>query len=110
MVAPDLVIGAFVRRPQIDVFVPVALKAECDSDEAARRGVGTRCCLASQECFDRPVVKMFSFENGVGFAIGDVRKGLQPDGPLSLVLDAGDGGAVGFQLHSGRRGAQRAES
>jgi hypothetical protein len=41
-------------------------------------------------------VKMSSFENGIGFAVGGVRPGLQADCLLSLVLDAGNGCAVGF--------------
>ena len=68
------------------------------SDEAAGVWTGIGCRLAGEQYFDRAVMKTLSLENGIGFAVGNVRPSLKPDGLLSIVLDAGNGGTVGLQL------------
>jgi hypothetical protein len=98
VIAADLVVGAPVRWSQIDVFVTVTLKPGRNSDEAAGVWTGIGCRLAGEQYFDRAVMKTLSLENGIGFAVGNVRPSLKPDGLLSIVLDAGNGGTVGLQL------------
>jgi len=98
VITADLVVGASVRWSQIDVFVTVTLQPERNSDEAAGIWTGIGCRLAGEQYFDRAVMKTLSLENGIGFAVGNVRPSLKPDGLLSIVLDAGNGGTVGLQL------------
>jgi hypothetical protein len=63
-----------------------------------RASGGIGCRLAGEQYFDRAVMKMFPLQNGVGFAVGNVWLSLKPDGLLSIVLGAGNGGTVGLQL------------
>src|SRR6516225_3245588 len=97
VIAADLVVSASVRWSQIDVFVTVALQTERNSDEAAGVWTGAGCRFAGEEYFDRAVMKTLPLENGVRFTVGNVRPGLKPDGLLSIVVDAGNGGTVGLQ-------------
>jgi len=79
VIPPDLVVGAAVGRPEIDVFVAsIRLQPEGDADEPARPAARACGRLAGQIHFDGPVTKRRVLDDGVRIAVECVRRGDQP--------------------------------
>ena len=86
------VVGAAVRRPQVNVLEAVVLKTEGNPDKATRALAGAGGRTSSQFDFDRTVVKRRILQNGVRFTICDLTVFRDLHGALPLVID-------GLQFH-----------
>src|SRR6476620_3238802 len=96
MVAPNLVVGSSVGRPDVDVLEPVILDAEGDADESPRPLAGTLRRAPRDLDVDRAVVERISFQHGVRFTVADGSVLDDLDRLLALVVDR-------FQLDAMRR-------
>src|SRR5690242_19764197 len=98
MVASHLVVGATVRRPQVDVLELAIAQPEGDADEPAGGSARARRRLPRELEVDGPVPKLSSFDDRVSFAVGNVAVLGNFNGALALVFHRFQPYAVRCQL------------
>jgi hypothetical protein len=109
VVAADLVVGAAVGRPQVDVLELAVLKTEGDANKAACAAGGAAGGTPGQFHRDCAIVKDSVLHDRVGFTVGHLAVFRDLDCPLALIVNRLQFHLVGNQLTNSLSGRRRSE-